>query len=270
MTSNLESAMDAPFRAIQRQLASFFAFIGEAGIIGYDTFRRIILGDVSIRDSLNQMALIGVNSLPITLVTTAFSGAVLALYTADLFVAYGASNLVGGAISLSVARELAPVLTAIVVAARAGSAIAAEIGTMKVTEQIDALRSLGTSPIQYLSVPRFVALIVMLPVLAMIGMVVGWLGGYAVAISSGVTSASYMDSTRVWLSLYDVLMGLLKTVFFGAFIAMVGVQQGLATTGGAAGVGKSTMNSVVISMILIYISNYFLAYVMFGASTPGF
>jgi phospholipid/cholesterol/gamma-HCH transport system permease protein len=104
----------------------------------------------------------------------------------------------------------------------------------------------------------------------MLGMIVGSYGGYIVAVANGVTSSSFVESTRVWLTLYDVLMGLLKTVFFGMFIAIVGCQQGLAARGGAAGVGKNTMNAVVISMILIYISNYFLAYFMFGGKTPGF
>jgi len=270
LAGNFESAIRAPERIILRHLASFFEFIGDATMIGAGAIRRIIQGNISVNDTVCQMALIGVNSIPIVLVTTAFSGAVLALYSAQLFVAYGVGNLVGGGISLSIARELAPVLAAVVVAARAGSAIAAEIGTMKVTEQIDALRSLGTSPIQYLVVPRFLALVIMLPVITMIGMVVGSFGGYVVAISKGVTPSSYIESTRVWLDLYDVLMGLLKTVFFGAFVAVVGSQQGLSTTGGAAGVGKSTMNAVVISMVLIYISNYFLAFFMFGGSTPGF
>ena len=270
MASSFESAVSAPERVVLRHLSNLFGFIGEATFIGSGAIRRIIQGNLSVSDAVAQMALIGVNSIPIVLVTTAFSGAVLALYTSQLFVSYGVGNLVGGGISLSVARELAPVLSAIVVAARAGSAIAAEIGTMKVTEQIDALRSLGTSPIQHLVVPRFLALVIMLPVLTMLGMVVGSYGGYVVALQNGVTSSSYVESSRVWLHMSDVLLGLLKTVFFGAFIAVVGCQQGLGTTGGAAGVGKSTMNAVVISMVLIYISNYFLAYFMFGGSTPGF
>ena len=270
MAGSLESAANSPERVLLRHLTSFFEFIGEATEIGSSAIRRIIQGNISVNDTVCQMALIGVNSIPIVLVTTAFSGAVLALYSAQLFVSYGVGNLVGGGIALSIARELAPVLSAVVVAARAGSAIAAEIGTMKVTEQIDALRSLGTSPIQHLVVPRFLALVIMLPVLTMFGIVIGSYGGYVVAIQNGVTSSSFIESARVWLHLYDVLMGLLKTVFFGAFIAIVGCQQGLGTTGGAAGVGKSTMNAVVISMVLIYISNYFLAYYMFGGSTPGF
>lgn len=270
MANGFEQAVMASERAFFRQISLFFGFIGEFWMIGFAAAKRIFAGDISLRDTISQMALTGVNSIPIVLVTTAFSGAVLALYTAQLFVAYGVGNLVGGGISLSVARELAPVLTAVVVAARAGSAIAAEIGTMKVTEQVDALRSLGTSPIQYLVVPRLLALIVMLPVLTMLGIMVGSFGGYVVAVNVGVTPTAYLESARVWLDLYDVAMGLLKTVFFGIFIAIVGCQQGLASEGGAAGVGRSTMNAVVISMILIYISNYFLAWLMFGGGVPGF
>lgn len=270
MANGLESAVNASEQAILKQFENFFVFFGEAASICAGAVRRIFRGDVSVRDTVVQMAVIGVNSIPIVLVTTAFSGAVLALYTAQLFVQYGVGNLVGGGISLSIARELAPVLTAVVVAARAGSAIAAEIGTMKVTEQVDALRSLGTSPVQYLVVPRFLALVIMLPIVTMLGMVVGSFGGYVVAVANGVPGNSYVDSTRVWLTLYDVMMGLLKTVFFGAFIAIVGCQQGLAAEGGAAGVGKNTMNAVVISMVLIYTSNYFLADMMFGGETPGF
>ncbi|MHB0997907.1 MAG: MlaE family ABC transporter permease [Armatimonadota bacterium] len=270
MTNGIESAMDSSGRSIIRQINKFFWFIGEITSIGYSAVKLIVQGEVSIKDTIYLMASIGVNSIPIVLVTTAFSGAVLALYTAQTLVQWGVGSLVGGGVSLSVARELAPVLTAVVVAARAGSAIAAEIGTMKVTEQIDALRSLGTSPVQYLVVPRLLALVIMLPILTMLGMVIGSFGGYIVALANGVTASSYLSSTRVWLTTYDILMGLLKTVFFGAFIATVGCQQGMAAKGGAAGVGKNTMSSVVISMILIYISNFFLAQLMFGSQTPGF
>jgi phospholipid/cholesterol/gamma-HCH transport system permease protein len=270
VANGFESAVTASERAIFEQFSKFFGFFGEAALVASGAMRRIVRGDFSVRETLNQMALIGVNSVPIVLVTTAFSGAVLALYTSKLFVQYGVGNLVGGGISLSISRELAPVLTAVVVAARAGSAIAAEIGTMKVTEQIDALRSMGTSPIEYLVVPRLLALLIMLPVVTVLGMVVGSYGGYIVALGYGVTSSSFLESTRVWVALYDVVMGIFKTVFFAFFIAIVGCQQGLSATGGAAGVGKNTMNAVVISMVLTYISNYFLAYLMFGGGTPGF
>lgn len=270
MANGTDSAINSSGKSILKLTAKFFGFIGEVTAIGADAIRHILQRNFSFKDTISLMASIGVNSMPIVIITTAFSGAVLALYTSGMMVQWGVGSLVGGGVTLSVTRELAPVLTAVVVAARAGSAIAAEIGTMKVTEQIDALKSLGTSPIQYLVVPRFLALIIMLPVLTMLGMVIGSYGGYIVATLNGVTGSTFISSTRVWLSTYDITMGLLKTVFFGAFISIVGCQQGLSASGGAAGVGKSTMNSVVIAMILIYITNFFLAQMMFGTPNPGF
>jgi phospholipid/cholesterol/gamma-HCH transport system permease protein len=268
--NGINSAIDSSARSVIKLIYKFFVFIGEITGIAADAIKHILQRDFSIKDTIYLMASIGVNSIPIVVVTTAFSGAVLALYTSSMMVQWGVASLVGGGVTLSVTRELAPVLTAVVVAARAGSAIAAEIGTMKVTEQIDALKSLGTSPTQYLVAPRFLALVIMLPVLTMIGMVIGTYGGYIVSTINGVTGSTFISSTRVWLSTYDISMGLLKTIFFGAFISLVGCQQGLSATGGAAGVGKSTMNSVVIAMILIYITNFFLAQIMFGVSKPGF
>lgn len=270
MTYDFDSASGVSRRPAFRGIAAIFEFIGDASMIFWQALLRIFAGDVSLGDSLSQMASIGVNSLPIVVITATFSGAVLALYESQLLVQWGVGSLVGGGVSLSVVRELAPALTAVVVAARAGSAITAEIGTMKVTEQIDALRAMATSPIQYLAVPRLIALVVMLPVLTMFGMVIGTFGGYIVAVRNGVTGASFLYSTQTWLHPHDVEMGLLKTAVFGIFIATVSVQQGLSAKDGAAGVGKNTMNSVVISMVLIYISNYFLASLMFGSNPSAF
>ena len=267
MAYDFDSASGISRKPVLKEIAGIFEFIGDASMICWQSILRIFAGDVSLKDTLYQMASIGVNSLPIVIITATFSGAVLALYESQLLVQWGVGNLVGGGVSLSVVRELAPALTAVVVAARAGSAITAEIGTMKVTEQIDALRALATNPIQYLSVPRFIALVVMLPVLTMFGMIIGTFGGYVVALRNGVSGASFLYSTQTWLHPYDVEMGLLKTAVFGLFIAIVSVQQGLSAKDGAAGVGKNTMNSVVISMILIYISNYFLASLMFGPTS---
>ncbi|HEY3298876.1 MAG TPA: ABC transporter permease [Armatimonadota bacterium] len=269
MTRGLESAVNASERAIYKQIYAFFEFVGEVSIVFAGAIKRIFAGDFSATDTLTQMAVAGVNSIPIVLVTTAFSGAVLSLYMSQLLTQYGAGSLVGGGVGLSIARELAPVLAGVVVSARAGSAMAAEIGTMKVTDQIDALRSMGTSPIQYLVVPRFLSLVLMLPILTIFGMVVGTFGGYVVAKANGITGASFIDSVRVWVTVRDVVMGLIKTIFFGAFIATVSTQQGLSAAGGAAGVGRNTMKAVVISMILIYIANYILATAMFSGNVTG-
>jgi len=263
----LAAFVSMPGEITYRAITRFFEFIGSTWILLGAALRYILLGAVSRQDTVYQMATIGVNSLPIVLVTVAFSGMVLALYMADLLVDFGVGSYVGAAVGLSVVREIGPVLTGVVVAARAGSAMAAEIGSMKVTEQIDALRALATSPIQYLVVPRFIASVVMLPLITVIADVVGIGGGYVVAVANGVAGGGFTSSVHQWVTVRDVLMGMLKTVFFGATISIVGCHQGLSTTGGAAGVGRTTTNAVVFSIILIYILNFFLAYVMFGGRT---
>jgi len=174
-------------------------------------------------------------------------------------------SLVGGLVSASVAREVAPVLTGVVVAARVGSAIAAELGTMKVTEQVDALRSLAVHPVDYLVVPRFMACVLMLPLLTLYADAAGVVAGYLVSAGMGVPSGGYFQAATspVFIRMEHVLLGLAKTVVFGAIIALVSCQQGLRARGGAAGVGHATTNAVVLSIMLIYVVNYFLSELMF-------
>jgi phospholipid/cholesterol/gamma-HCH transport system permease protein len=214
-------------------------------------------------DALDQMALIGVNSLPLVMLTIAFSGMVLALYTAQQMVSLGLGNFVGGVVAITMAREASPVLAAIVISARAGSGITAEIGSMKVTEQIDALRSMAVDPIQYLVVPRFIALVTMLPVVTMLANLTGTAGGFLVAAASGVSYGSFISSVRRMVSPYDLSTGLLKTLVFGAIIALVSCRQGLNTRGGAAGVGRATTQTVVLSIVLIYVADFFLVRFLF-------
>ncbi len=241
-----------------------FEFMGETGILLGQTLRFLVTGTLGGMESVRQMSLIGVNSLPIAMITVASSAAVLALQSAFQSVKFGLGGLVGGLVSASVAREVGPVLTGVVVAARVGAAIAAELGTMKVTEQVDALRSLAVHPVAYLVVPRFVACVAMLPLLTMYADAVGVVAGYVVATHSGVSGGAYISAAAdpAFIAPMDVVLGLLKTVVFGAIIALVGCQQGLRTRGGAAGVGKATTNSVVLSIMLIYIANYFLSQLM--------
>jgi len=248
-------------------LRKFFEFMGEFSLLLAGTLSFVFRGAVSLKDTVSQMALIGVGSLPIVLITVAFSGAVLALYMSQIVVRWGVGGYTGGVVGLSIAREIGPVLTAVVVAARSGSAIGAEIGSMKVTEQIDALRSLAVSPVQYLVVPRLLAAVVMLPVLTVFADVVGTAAGYFVAVVNGVAGGGFVSSLKLQVVPRDVVMGLIKTLFFAAVIVTVGAQQGLRTTGGATGVGRATTSSVVISIVIIYILNFFLAYVMFGGRT---
>jgi len=211
------------------------------------------------------MYLLGVQSWTIVLLTSLFTGMVFSLESAVQAVQYGVGNLVGGAVAFSSARELGPMLSAVVVAGRTGAAIAAELGSMVVTEQIEALQALGLSPTRMLVVPRLVALVIMLPLLTIFAVIVSIIGGMWVAnLYAHISNESFIASARSVLPFTDVLKGLLKSVVFAIIIAIIGAYQGLTTRGGAAGVGKSTTGAVVTSIILIFIFNFLLSYVLFG------
>lgn len=239
-------------------------YIGELSILFGRTVREIAQGGISYSDLVNQMSSLGVSTIPIALLTNFASGAVLSLYFAPFLTQYGATQFVGGVVALAVARELAPVLTGVTVTARSGSMIAAEIGTMKVTEQVDALRALAVSPIRYLVVPRFVAALVMLPVICALSDAAGILGGYLVAVyMKAIPPHIYVESIKNLLLPSDFSLGMVKTLVFGLVIVLVGCNQGLKTSGGATGVGNATTNTVVISIVLIYILNFVLADILF-------
>jgi phospholipid/cholesterol/gamma-HCH transport system permease protein len=254
----------SPLDTMFARVLKVFEFIGEIFLLLINTARRLFQSPYETRETVNQMAFIGVASVPLVLLTNFFSGAVLALYSTEFLVRYGGTPFVGGTVALAMSREIAPVLVGLMVTARCGSSIAAQIAQMQVTEQIDALRMLSVDPTNYLVVPRAIALITMLPVLSLIGVYSGTLGGWLVAISNGVPSGSFMQSIQQYVLPWDFVGGMLKTPFFGLIIAMVAAQQGLRTKEGAVGVGRATTNTVVISMVLIYISNYFLASVFYG------
>ncbi|MDX2214552.1 MAG: MlaE family lipid ABC transporter permease subunit, partial [Oculatellaceae cyanobacterium bins.114] len=180
------------------------------------------------------------------------------------FINLGAGTAVGGVLSLALARELAPVLTAVVVTGRVGSAFAAELGTMEVTEQIDALQMLKTDPIDYLVIPRLLACCAMLPILTILSFVTGMAGGVLIADSLyGISQTVFLDSARTFLSVWDLISGSIKGVVFGALIAIIGTSWGLTTTGGAKGVGQSTTTAVVTALLAIFITNFFLSWLMF-------
>lgn len=244
-------------------LEASLTFVGEAALILWDAVRRIGRRPVEVHETVQQMAFIGVASVPIVALTTFFSGAVLSLYTSELMLRYGAGSFVGATVALSVCREIGPVLAGIMVAARCGSAMAAQIGTMAVTEQIDALRMLSVHPTNYLVIPRMVAAVTMLPVLALVGMYAGVLGGWLVAMANGLPGGQFLSSVQRFVEPWDFLGGLIKTPVFGLIVALVACQQGLRTQGGAVGVGRATTNTVVLSMVLIYVANYFLAELLY-------
>jgi phospholipid/cholesterol/gamma-HCH transport system permease protein len=254
-----------PVAIVQRPIVAVLEAVGELSLLLSRTLVLIVRGQVAMAETMRQMAFIGVNSLPIALLTICFSGMVLSLHTASQFHRLGGDQFVGGLVAISMAREAAPVLAAVVVAARVGSAIAAEIGSMKVTEQIDALRALAVSPVYYLVVPRFLAAVLMMPVVTVFANVAGVAGGFIVAVyASGISAPVFWNSAQDMLQWPDVWKGLVKTFVFGAIIALVGCDRGLRTEGGAAGVGRSTTRAVVIAIVLIYVSNYFLAAALFG------
>ncbi len=212
-----------------------------------------------------QMSFLGVNSLMIVLMTTTFAGMVIALQLAHVAVQYGVGAMVGGSASLAMTRELGPMLTAIVVAGRAGSAITAEIGSMKVTEQIDAMEMLAVSPVGYLVVPRLIAMMCMLPILTLFSDISGLVGGSAVAFeNAGIPYHVFWDSVRQLTLLSDLTLGLLKSVIFGIEVAIISCYQGLKTGRGAAGVGEATTTSVVTSMVVVFITNFILSSILFS------
>lgn len=206
-----------------------------------------------------QMEHIGVDSLTIVILTGTFTGMVLALQSYIGFKRVGGEQLIGTIVALGMIRELGPVLTGLMVTGRAGSAIAAEIGTMRITEQIDALRTLRLDIFQYLVVPRMIAGTIILPCLALFSMICGIVGGYAICVHVlGLSPEDYINSIRTYVELADIRGGLVKSMIFGLILTWVGTYKGFYTSGGARGVGIATTQSVVTSSIMILISNYFI------------
>lgn len=224
-----------------------------------ETIKWIIIGPfnkkfVKRQFVFNQMVFSGVESLAIAFFVAMFTGIVIAMQTAYQLARLGGAVYVAGLVAVSLARELGPVLTALVVAGRVGSAITAELGTMKVSEQIEALETIALNPVRFLVVPRFIALVVMLPCLTIIADLAGMVGGFIVGLFNlHINPALYIDVTFRFLKPKDVMTGLIKSLVFAVVIAMIGCYKGLNTEGGAEGVGRSTTQSVVISFILIIV-----------------
>ena len=217
-----------------------------------------------VRELLRQMVRVGFNSIPVVFLTTLFTGGVMALQTFTVLRRINAESFVGSGVALSMVRELAAVLSGLIVAGRAGSAMAAELGTMRVTEQIDALEVMATDPVHYLVVPRVWATTIMLPLLVVMGNGVGILGGYMVAvILMDANPVTYVDRSFQYMDLNDLFSGLIKAGVFGFLLAAIGCQQGYYTAGGAEGVGRSTTAAVVVASIAILISDFFMTRLLF-------
>lgn len=250
------------------QLQKFFVLsrlveqLGEVGLLLAKTLRNIFK-KWERKILVQQLEEVGVRSLPVVSLTAAFGGLVFGLQTYIGFHRYigpGSEAYGGPIISLGLAKELIPILVGLMVSGRVGSSMAAEIGTMKITEQIDALFSLGANPNRYLVVPRTIACVVMLPCLTLYGDIIGITCGFFYnVVIMGVNRVIYLQNTMLYLELWDVLSGLVKAAIFGGVIAIIGCWQGLRTEGGAEGVGRATTQTVVIASICILILNFFLS-----------
>jgi phospholipid/cholesterol/gamma-HCH transport system permease protein len=251
---------------VGRGTLGFFEYAGGVAALFADSGRYIArLAGVRVGETLSQAYLLGVQSTSIVILTSLFTGMVFSLEAAEQAVQYGVGNLVGGGVAYTSARELGPMLSAVVVAGRTGAAIAAELGSMVVTEQVEALEALGLSPTRMLVVPRLLALAAMLPLLTVIADVVSILGGMWLAqVVAHISYESFIQSIRANVPMIDFLKGLLKSFVFALIIVLIGSYQGLSTRGGAAGVGRSTTGAVVISIILIFIFNFALSFLLFG------
>jgi len=234
--------------------------VQEAALMTGRAFRRALSRPYYIREIIIQMDVIGVGSLVIIVLTGAFVGGILALQSAKTLKTFGAQSQTGLLVMTSMVREMGPVLASIMLAGRVGSAIAAELGSMVVSEQVDAMRALGTDPIKKLVWPRLIALLVMTPALTLVTDMVGAFGGWAVSSAlMNVASSVYISSAKQALSYNDIIGGFLKPAVFGLIIAVVGCRAGLRTHGGTVGVGRSTTQAVVTSNILILASDFFLS-----------
>lgn len=236
-------------------------------MLGLRSLRCLVTPPYELRSWIREMEQIGVRSLGVAAITTIFTGMVLALQTSYSLPSIGVKYYIGTVVSKSLVRELGPVLVALIVGGRIGAGMTAEIGTMKVTEQIDAMRSMAADPVRKLVVPKLAATLVMLPALTILGDFLGILGGLLIGIHQlNLTAGFYVNDVLTALTLEDIFSGIGKSFFFAFWVAIVGCYNGLTARGGADGVGRSTTNTVVQAAILVLVTDFFLTklfYVLF-------
>ncbi|MEE9542767.1 MAG: ABC transporter permease [Thermodesulfobacteriota bacterium] len=251
------------FERLGRSSESVLVSIGLICNMLVKAFAYALRPPFKFRNLLKQMEFVGVQSLFVVILTGAFTGMVLALQSYNALKRFGAESMVGPTVALSMARELGPVLTGLMVSGRAGSAMATEIGTMRVTEQIDALFTMGVNPVKYLVTPRVLAGLLMLPVLAIVTDFVGVIGGYMVGVKYlGINSGVYIGRTVDYVTMGDIFDGLIKAFFFGIIITLSACYNGYYATGGAEGVGRAATRAVVMGCVLILASDYIITSMM--------
>ena len=258
------TALFSPLAAIGRSTLGLLATIGRVAIFAFATLSHLVRPPFYLREFLTAIMTIGYFSLPVVGLTALFTGGALALQIFSGGSRFNAEAVVPQIVAIGIVRELGPVLTGLMVAGRVSASIAAELGTMKVTEQIDALTTLSTNPMKYLTVPRVLAATLVLPVLAAVGDIIGIMGGYLVGITRlDFNAAVYLQNTVNFLEVTDVVSGLVKASVFGCIVALMGCYHGMQSGRGAQGVGRATTNAVVSSSILILATNYMLTELFF-------
>lgn len=242
----------------------FCTKVGRVALFFIKSFNTLFSTRLKSKQFFIQMKRIGVDSSSIIFLSSVSSGFALALQTYAGLSRIGGEEMIGAVVAWGMTRELGPVLTAIMVAGRSGSSIAAELGTMQITEQIDALRTLSINPFQYLVVPRILAGTFIVPFLTVFAMFLGIIGGYLYTLFYlSISPELYFINIKNYLTVRDIFSGLIKSSFFGFFLSFIGSYEGFSTTGGARGVGNATTQSVVLSCIIILIANYFLSALLF-------
>ncbi len=253
------------FRYVGGLTITLIEELGAFGIFCYQTLFWLIRKPFYIREFFKQLTFIGIGSTAVVMLTGIFTGMVLALQMDYGFGLFGAEALVGSTTALGLLRELGPVLAALMVTARAGSAMTAELGTMRVTEQIDAMTVMGVNPFQYLIIPRILASIIMMPLLTIVFDCVGMIGSYFVGVHLlRIDAGLYGAKILAYVDYEDLFSGLIKAGYFGAILSTVGCYKGYTTAGGAEGVGQATTYSVVISSVTILVADYILTALMFS------
>jgi phospholipid/cholesterol/gamma-HCH transport system permease protein len=258
--NRFSSALDRLGRAV----LAWVEEIGKILLLFISVLSWMFRPPLKLRSIFKQMEFVGVKSIFVVVLTGTFTGMVMALQGYHGFRMFGAESLVGSTVALGMTRELGPVLTSLMVTARAGSAMAAELGTMRVTEQIDALYVMAANPVKHLIVPRVIAGVLMVPLLTVVSDFTGILGGYFVGVHIlGINSGIFIKNITRLVDLNDIYNGLVKAACFGLILSLIGCYKGFNTYGGAEGVGRATTEAVVLASIAILISDYFLTAIMF-------
>lgn len=254
--------MSGFLESLGKTTLGIFHQLGAVILLFLSTLRQ--LHRIQLHETAKQCLALGVKSFPIVALTLLFTGMVLSIQIAGELIKYGAEFSIGGIVAIGMGRELGPVLCGVVLAGRVGAAITAELGTMRVTEQIDALRCMAVNPVAYLVVPRFVACMTMLPILNVFGVTIGIAGGMIIAaLYDNVSAYTFLHSIDVFCGPSDIYIGMVKSVVFGMIVALVGCDRGMTCTAGAEGVGRATTQSVVYSIVMLFAANYLLSSVLF-------